>query len=214
MVKPKNPEIGVWKKVESKGRHKHQREKPKYNEKLPAKSQRQNNVNGASRSKNSKRPKSFPKEKFHNENRQWSNSHKSMSFPPYGSSMPWEAYFNMHYFCPSWYYNSYMSYAPSSFCPNCINYTESMINVPSPMHNDRFHQKNRSTCKTKRKVIKQVYHVKKDGRLNKNSDLTLDIEKPTIEKSSASSTDQVVPNNEHVTNNIAEQQSCSVGGAT
>jgi hypothetical protein len=61
-------------------------------------------------------------------------------------------------------------------------------------------------------VIQQVYCVKKDGRLNKNSDLTLDIEKPTIEKSSASSTDQVVPNNEHVTNSIAEQQSCSVGG--
>jgi hypothetical protein len=80
------------------------------------------------------------------------------------------------------------------------------------MHNDRFDQKNRSTCKTKRKVIKQVYHVKKDGRLNKNSDLTLDIEKPTIEKSSASSTDQVVPNNEHVTNNIAEQESCSARG--
>jgi hypothetical protein len=53
-------------------------------------------------------------------------------------------------------------------------------------------------------VIQQVYCVKKDGRLNKNSDLTLDIEKPTIEKSSASSTDQIVPNNEHVTNSIAE----------
>jgi hypothetical protein len=137
-----------------------------------------------------------------------------MSFPPYGSSMPipWEAYFNMHYFCPSWYYNSYMSSAPSFFYPNCINYRELMINVPSPMHNDRFDQKNRSTCKTKRKVIKQVYHVKKDGRLNKNLDLTLDIEKSTIEKLSASSTDQVVPNNEHVTNNIDEQQSCSAGG--
>jgi hypothetical protein len=61
-------------------------------------------------------------------------------------------------------------------------------------------------------VIKQVYHVKKDGRLNKNSDLTLDIEKLTIEKSSASSTDQFVPNNEHVTSNIVEQQSCSTGG--
>jgi hypothetical protein len=60
-----------------------------------------------------------------------------------------------------------------------------MINVPSPMHNDCFDQKNWSTCKTKRKVIKQVYRIKKDGRLNKNSDLTLDIEKPTIEKSSA-----------------------------
>jgi hypothetical protein len=80
------------------------------------------------------------------------------------------------------------------------------------MHNDRFDQKNRSTCKTKRKVIKQVYRVKRDGRLNKNSDLTLDIEKPTIKKSSASSTDQVVPNNEHATNNIVEQQSCLAGG--
>jgi hypothetical protein len=64
----------------------------------------------------------------------------------------------------------------------------------------------------KRKVIKQVYRVKKDSRLNKNSDLTLDIEKPTIEKSSASSTDEIVPNNEHVINNVAEQQSCSAGG--
>jgi hypothetical protein len=60
-------------------------------------------------------------------------------------------------------------------------------------------------------VIKQVYRVKKDGRLNKNSDLTLDIKKPTIEKSSASSTDQIVPNNEHVINNVAEQRSCSAG---
>jgi hypothetical protein len=67
-----------------------------------------------------------------------------------------------------------------------------------------FNHKNRSTQKNKRKVIKQVYRVKKDSRLNKNSDLTLDIKKPTIEKSSASSTDQIVPNN----NNIAEQRSC------
>jgi hypothetical protein len=80
------------------------------------------------------------------------------------------------------------------------------------MRNDHFNHKNRSTERDKRKVIKQVYRVKKDGRLNKNSDLTLDIEKPTIEKSSASSTDQIVPNNEHVTNNIAEQQSCSARG--
>jgi hypothetical protein len=61
-------------------------------------------------------------------------------------------------------------------------------------------------------VIKQVYRVKKDGRLNKNSDLTLDLKKPTIEKSSTSSTNQIVPNNEHVINNIAEQRSCSAGG--
>jgi hypothetical protein len=35
--------------------------------------------------------------------------------------------------------------------------------------------------KTKHKVIKQVYRVKKDGRLNKNSNLTQGKEKPTIE---------------------------------
>jgi hypothetical protein len=29
MVKPKKPKIGVWKTAESKGDHKHQREKPK-----------------------------------------------------------------------------------------------------------------------------------------------------------------------------------------
>jgi hypothetical protein len=61
-------------------------------------------------------------------------------------------------------------------------------------------------------VIKLVYRVKKDGRLNKNSDLLIDIEKPTIEKSSASPTDQIIPNSEHVINYIAEQQSCSAGG--
>jgi hypothetical protein len=212
-VKPKKSEIGVWKTVESKGRHKHQREKPTSNEKLLAKSQRQNNVNGANRSKNSKHPKPSPREKFHNENRQLSNSQKSIPFPRYGLSMlmPWEPYFNMHYFCPPWYYNSYMS-SPSYFCPNYISHREPVINELSPMHNDRFNHKNQPTQKNKHKVIKQVYCDKNDGRLNKNLDLTLDIEKPTVEKSSASFIDQIVPNNEHVINNIAEQRSCSAGG--
>jgi hypothetical protein len=45
-----------------------------------------------------------------------------------------------------------------------------------------FNHKNQSTQKNKRKVIKQVYCVKKDGILNKNSDLTLGIEKSNIEQ--------------------------------
>jgi hypothetical protein len=80
------------------------------------------------------------------------------------------------------------------------------------MCNDRFNHKNRSTQKNKCKEIKQVYRVKKDDGLNKNSDLTLDMKTPTIEKSSASSNDQIVSNNEHVINNIAEQRSCSARG--
>jgi hypothetical protein len=80
------------------------------------------------------------------------------------------------------------------------------------MRNDRFNHKNRSTQKNKCKVIRQIYRVKKDSILNKIYVLTLDIKKRTIEKSSAGSTDQIVPNNEHVINNIAEQRSCSAGG--
>ena len=44
MVKPKKPEIGVWKTIESKGRHKHQKEKLKpFLGDLPAKYKKQNN---------------------------------------------------------------------------------------------------------------------------------------------------------------------------
>jgi hypothetical protein len=46
--------------------------------------------------------------------------------------------------------------------------------------------------------------VSKDSRLNKNSDLTLDIEKSILEKSD-SSTDQIVPNDKHVSNNIVKE---------
>jgi hypothetical protein len=61
-------------------------------------------------------------------------------------------------------------------------------------------------------VIKQVYRVKKDGRLDKNLDLTQDKEKSTVEKTSASSVDQIVPNDEYIPNNIAEQMTSSTGG--
>ena len=60
-------------------------------------------------------------------------------------------------------------------------------------------------------MIKQVYRVKKYGQLNKNLDLTQDKEKSTVEKTSASSIDQIVPNDEYIPNNIAEQVTSSEG---
>ena len=54
MVKPKKLEIGVWKTVESKSRHKHEMEKPKLDKKLPARSSKQKNIKHASRAKNFK----------------------------------------------------------------------------------------------------------------------------------------------------------------
>ena len=61
-------------------------------------------------------------------------------------------------------------------------------------------------------MIKQVYCVKKDGRLNKHSDLTQDKEKPTVEETSASSIDKIAPDIEHVSNDMAKQQSSSAWG--
>ena len=62
-------------------------------------------------------------------------------------------------------------------------------------------------------MIKQVYRVKKDGRLNKNSDLTLDKEKLIIEEQSDSSISKIVPNDDPDSNNVVEQCSISAGGA-
>ena len=138
------------------------------------------NVNNASRPKNSKHSKSAPKQKFHNQNRQWSNPHMSMPFSSYGSPVHvhWEIYFNMHYSYPPWSYNSYMLFSSGYFCSDYITYKVSAINKSPPANNDRFNHKNRSVQKKKHKLTKQVYRVKKDGRLSRNSDLTQVIEKP------------------------------------
>jgi hypothetical protein len=93
----------------------------------------------------------------------------SVWFPSYGSSLhvPWEFYFNMHYSYPPWSYNSYMPFHPRYFCSDYIIYKESAIKNLPPTSNDCFNHKNRSVQKKTHKVTKQVYRVKKDGRLSK-----------------------------------------------
>jgi len=66
MVKPKKPEIGVWKTVESKNCHKHDKEKPNPNKKLSARSSKQKDIKHASRVKNFKQT---PKHQIHHQNR-------------------------------------------------------------------------------------------------------------------------------------------------
>ena len=61
-------------------------------------------------------------------------------------------------------------------------------------------------------MTKQVYRVKKNDQLTKNSDLTLEKEKSIIEEMSASSIDQIASNVEHASNDVAEQQLSSAGG--
>lgn len=81
-----------------------------------------------------------------------------------------------------------------------------------PSGKDRFDQRNRFVTKNEPKVVKQVYRVKRDCNLRKNSDLTQVNEKPTISEVSASSSDSDVPNEDHVSSIRAEQTSSSAGG--
>ena len=101
MVKPKKPEIGVWKTVESKSRHKHEKEKLKPNKKFSTKSTIQKDSKDVSHPKNSKQAKSPPRQRFIDRDRQWNNFPTPMSFSSYGSpmNMPWGAYFSMPYSC-------------------------------------------------------------------------------------------------------------------
>ena len=84
-----------------------------------------------------------------------------------------------------------MPFPPRYFCSDYITYKESAIKKSPPNSNDRFNHKNRYVQKNTHMVTKQVYRVKKDGRLSKNSDLTQRIENPTIEEISASSIEQI-----------------------
>ena len=126
--------------------------------------------------------------------------------------MPCRSYYGMPCFYPSWYYNSCMPSLPRYLYPDYITYREPAISKPSPTINDHFDEKDRSIQKKKYKVIKQVYRVKKDGRLNKNSDLTLDKEKPVVEEQSDSSISKIVSNDDPDSNNVVEQCSSSAGG--
>ena len=92
-----------------------------------------------------------------------------MPFPSYGSPMhmPWGADFSFPYSCAPWFHISFMPFLPTYLCPNCITYREPAISKLSPTNNDRFDPKNRPVQKRKHKVIKQVYCVKKDVRLDK-----------------------------------------------
>ena len=74
-----------------------------------------------------------------------------------------------------------MSFPPKYFCSDYITYKKSAIKKSPPTSNDRFNHKNRSMHKKTHKMTKQVYRVKKDRRLGKNSDLIQKIEKSTVE---------------------------------
>ena len=149
MVKPKKLEIGVWKTIESKSCYEHEKERPKPNKKLPAKSSKQKDIKYASRARSFNKT---PRHQVHR-NRQWNNFPTSMPFSSCRSpmSMPWGTYFSLPYSCASWFHNSYMSSLPTYLCPNYITYREPAISKPSLTNNGRFDPKN---CLCRRENIR------------------------------------------------------------
>jgi hypothetical protein len=85
----------------------------------------------------------------------------------------------------SWGWFDEEVHIPSYFKPQYIQYAAPRYSERSSSYKDRFDQ-NRSGAQPKKKVVKQVYRVKYDGRKNKSSDLNATIEKPiTILKNPA-----------------------------
>jgi hypothetical protein len=66
------------------------------------------------------------------------------------------------------------AHTPSYFTPYHVEYAAprrpSRARQPY-VESDRFEYKNRSSAQNKKKVVKQVYQVKRDGRKDKSSDL-------------------------------------------
>ena len=144
MVKPKKPEIGVWKTVQLKviASIKRQSRNPLESFRLNLKNNEMQKILVGLINPNNQ---DHLQNTFHSKNRQWNNFSTSMLFPSYGSPMhmPWGADFNLPYSCGPWFIISYMSSLPTYLCPNyIITYREPAISKPSPTNNGCFDPKN------------------------------------------------------------------------
>jgi ribosomal protein L7/L12 len=87
------------------------------------------------------------------------------SQPIYFHSYSAWGWFDQETHLPSYYKTQYIEYAAPRYSEKPSSYK------------DQFDQ-NRSGAQAKKKVVKQVYHMKYDGRKDKSSDLNSTIEKP------------------------------------
>nr|TKW26557.1 hypothetical protein SEVIR_3G198000v2 [Setaria viridis] len=80
----------------------------------------------------------------------------------------------------SWGWNDPWAHIPSYFRPYHVEYAaprEPSCARQPYVENDHFEQKDRSSVQKKKKVVKQVYRVKRDGHKDKSSNLNLINEK-------------------------------------
>jgi hypothetical protein len=122
--------------------------------------------------------KSPPKHKFQEWNWQGDRSHVAATYSPFEQPIPMSYGSQPAYFHPysSWGWFDEETHLPSYYKPQYIEYAAPRYSEKSSSYKDRFDQ-NRSGAQAKKKVVKQVYRVKYDGRKDKSLDLNSTIEK-------------------------------------
>uniref|UniRef100_K3XRD0 Uncharacterized protein n=1 Tax=Setaria italica TaxID=4555 RepID=K3XRD0_SETIT len=125
-----------------------------------------------------------PKHNSSNWNWQRKNFHSAASYPPFWPSMPVSYAPCPTSFHPysSWEWNDPWAHTPSYFRQYHVEYVaprEPSCARHPYVENGRFEHKDRSRVQNKKKVVKQVYRVKRDGRKDKSLNLNSINEKPT-----------------------------------
>jgi hypothetical protein len=120
-----------------------------------------------------------PKRKSQEWNWQGSRSHVAATYSSFKQPIPKSYEPQPTYFHPYLYWGWFdqEAHVPPYFRPQYIEYAAPKHSERSSSCKDYFDQ-NRSGALPKKKVVKQVYRVKYDGRKKKSSDLNLTIEKP------------------------------------
>ena len=148
-----------------------------------AKYLKQNEAKHANRSNDDKSSKMPPKHNSRSWNWQGEKFHSATSYSPLRSSMPVPYSPHPTSFQPysSWGWNDPWAHTASYFRPYRVEYAapkEPSCARQPYVENDRFKTKNRSRVENKKKVVKQIYVIKRDGRKDKCSDLNAIDEKP------------------------------------
>jgi hypothetical protein len=172
---------------------KHNGKKPKLHfAELLAKYQKDNEVKRATQSNKVKSSRLPSKRNSGKWNRQGKGFHSATTYSPFEPSMPvsYAPYSTNAHSYSSWGWSDSLTHTPSYFRPYHVEY----VAPRRPSHarqpyveSDRFEYKDRSSAKNKKKVVKQVYRVKRDGRKDKSSDLN-SVNKKPINVLSASAT--------------------------
>ncbi|TVT97876.1 hypothetical protein EJB05_56855, partial [Eragrostis curvula] len=169
-------EIHMCTTKESKGRKKHKGKRPKLTFKeLLAKYVKERDVKSACRPNDVKQSWSPPNCKYGGWNWREKEVPTAVPYPYFGLPMPMShgpSSTGFHLYS-SWRLDGSCAHAPSYYGPynqRCTAQRKQMFE--RPYIKDHFQRNNRSRAQEKKKVVKQVYRVKRDGRKDKSSDLS------------------------------------------